>query len=181
MGILASWVVQSNVFCITSLGSHAKYFRRRSQSRSRDFTAELGFLYTMLACGGGSSSKVGCGGTWWCFSPLWSRSRSDASLGSEADCWGFNGMDSTSKTTDRFELSGSLVMRGPASRSNVVGGSLLAQVALVGCPGMGQYQGCPQDRYRSSHSRRWVEGTVRTSLGDRCWRRDDHEGLESCQ
>src|SRR6056300_1683664 len=35
-----------------------------------------------------------------------------------------------------------------------------------------------QHKYRSSHSRRWVEGTVRTSLGDRCWRRDDHEGLE---
>src|SRR5210317_1168531 len=115
MGILASWVVQSNVFCITSLGSHAKYFRRRSQSRSRDFTAELGFLYTVLVCGGGLSSKVDCGGTW-CFPPLLSCSRSDAPLGSGADCWGFNGMDSTSKTTERLELSGSLVMRGPASK-----------------------------------------------------------------
>src|SRR5210317_1949968 len=100
MGILASWVVQSNVFCITSLGSHAKYLRSRSQSRSRDFTAELGFLYTVLVCGGGLSSKVGCGGTW-CFSLFLLRSRSDAPLGLGADCWDFNEMDSTSKTTDR--------------------------------------------------------------------------------
>src|SRR6056300_1286236 len=98
MGILANWVVQSNVFCITSLGSHAKYFGRRSQLRSRDFTAELGFLYTVLVCGGGSSSsKVGCGGTW-CLSPLLSRYRPDVPLGVGADCWGFNRMASTSKT-----------------------------------------------------------------------------------
>jgi len=48
----------------------------------------------------------------------------DVPLELGADCCGFNGIDLTSTTTERFEPADSLVMRGPDSRSNVVGGSL---------------------------------------------------------
>ena len=42
---------------MTNLGSQAKYFRRRSQSLSRDFTAGLGFLYGASEWDGGWGSK----------------------------------------------------------------------------------------------------------------------------